>query len=279
MDAPGDFRPSAARTREPGDEARAVRTRRWLDPAALAEGLGWSTAAPSTPGAGSRGAAVVDLIGLIGSCRGDGASLDRTPTTAGEPGYTVRTRLDGVRALVADERRAAAVVAYEAMRVPGLLQTGDYARAITRSGGESAEPAVSARTERQEVLRGSGPPRARFFLHEAALHNGVGDRRVMAAQLLRLVLLGERDHVEIRLVPFRVGNRDWMTNPFRLVEFEDGEPVVHAAGLTFSVRSGRPDVVERHLRVIGDLHRLALDAGESRSEFVRWADHYERSRA
>jgi hypothetical protein len=79
-------------------------------------------------------------------------------------------------------------------------------------------------------------------------------------------------------VPFRVGNKDWMANPFRLMEFKDSEPVVHASNLTFSVLSERPEVVKRHLEVTDNLHRVALSAQESRSEFARWADHYERLR-
>jgi hypothetical protein len=188
---------------------------------------------------------------------------------------------DALRALIASERRATEMFDYETLRVPGLLQTEAYARAIMLAGSDprnAIEPGVSTRMERQEVLRGSRAPRTRFFIHEAAMHTWVGDWEVMADQMLQLALLSAWGHLEIRLVPFRVGNRDWMSNPFRLLEFKDSEPVVHAASLTFSVLSERPEVVERHVEVTGNLHRLALSAEESRSEFTRWADHYERLR-
>jgi transcriptional regulator with XRE-family HTH domain len=287
VEALGDFRSSTAYTRELGDEVRDVRTQSGLSLTKLAEGLGWSNGELSKLENGRRGADVVDLIRLVGYCHGDQAALDRVLDIAreGERGYLIRPHVDGVpdglRALVASERRATAMMDFETMRIPGLLQTEDYARAIMTAGSDprpAIEPGLHTRMDRQEVLRRSRPPQSTFYIHEAALHTWVGGWEVMANQMLQLVLLSAWGHIEVRLVPFRIGNRGWMSNPFRLMEFKDSEPVIHAAGLTFSVLSERPEVVKRHREVTDELHLLALSAEESRSEFARWADHYERLR-
>ena len=287
MEALGDIRPSTAYTRELGDEVRDVRTRSGLSLTKLAEGLGWSKGKLSKLENGARGSDVVDLIRLVGYCQGDQAALDRVLTIAreGEKGYMIRPHLDGVpdglRALVASERKAIAMIQYEAMAIPGLLQTEAYARAIMLTGDdprEAVEPGVRTRMERQEILRRAHPPQSAFFIHESALHAWVGDWQVMADQMLQLALLSAWGHIEIRVVPFHAGNRYWCAHPFRLMEFQDCEPVIHAANMTYSVLSERPEVVKGHRAVTEELHAVALDAQESRSEFARWADHYERLR-
>ncbi|HWO60295.1 MAG TPA: helix-turn-helix transcriptional regulator [Umezawaea sp.] len=287
MEALGDFRPSTAYTRELGDEVRDVRTRSGLSLTKLAEGLGWSKGKLSKMENGRRGSDVVDLIRLVGYCQGDDASLDRILTIAreGETGYIIRPHVDGVpdglRALIASECKANVMIDYEAMRIPGLLQTEDYARALMLSGSdprEAVEAGVQTRMERQEILRRPHPAQTTFFIHEAALHSWVGDWQVMADQMLQLALLSASGHLRIRIVPFRTGGQAWTPFSFRLMEFKDSEPVVHAANLTFSVLSERPEVVGRHRSVTELLHASALSAQESRSEFARWADHYERLR-
>ena len=287
MEALGDIRPSTAYTRELGDEVRDVRTRSGLSLTKLAEGLGWSKGKLSKLENGARGSDVVDLIRLVGYCQGDQAALDRVLTIAreGEKGYMIRPHLDGVpdglRALIASERKAVAMIDYEAMRIPGLLQTEDYARAVMLSGSDplaAVEAGVQTRMERQEILRRPQPAQTAFFIHEAALHSWVGGWEVMADQMLQLALLSAWGHLQIRIVPFRMGGQAWTPFSFRMMEFKDSEPVIHAANLTFSVLSERSEVVERHRSVSDLLHASALSAEESRSEFARWADHYERLR-
>ncbi|PRY38264.1 helix-turn-helix domain-containing protein [Umezawaea tangerina] len=287
MEALGDFRPSTAHTRELGDEVREVRERSGLSLTKLAEGLGWSPGKLSKLEHGRRGGDVVDLIRLVGYCQGDQASLDRILSIAreGETGYIIRPHLDGVpdalRALISSERRATTMFDYESMRVPGLLQTEDYARALMLAGSDprfAVEPGVQTRMERQEVLHRSQPAHSTFFIHEAALHSWVGDWQVMADQMLHLALTSAAGHLHIRLVPFRGGSQVWTAFPFRLMEFKDSEPLVHSANLTFSVLSERPEVVKRHRAVTEAINAMALSEEESRSEFARWADHYERLR-
>ncbi len=285
MEALGDFRPSTAYTRELGDEVRDVRTRSGLSLTKLAEGLGWSKGKLSKLENGRRGSDVVDLIRLVGYCQGDQASLDRILTIAGEgeTGYIIRPHLDGVpdglRALVASERKAATIATFEPNVIPGMLQTPDYARALmTTSGDPAVEAGVKTRMERQELLHRAMPPRCTFFIHEAALHGWVGGDQVMSDQMLQLALWSAWGHVEIRLVPFAAGARQSLLHSLRYMSFASSEPVVYAEIQALSVLSERPEVVATHKQALDDIDHLALDAQESRSEFARWADRYERLR-
>ncbi|MEO6083839.1 MAG: helix-turn-helix transcriptional regulator [Umezawaea sp.] len=285
MEALGDFRPSTAYTRELGDEVRDVRTQSGLSLTKLAEGLGWSSGKLSKLENGRRGADTVDLIRLVGYCHGDQAALDRVLDIAreGERGFLIRTHLDGVpdglRALIASERKAATITTFEPNVIPGMLQTPEYARALMMTSGDPAvEAGVMTRMERQELLRRPEPPECTFFIHEAAMHGWVGGSRVMADQMLQLALWSGWGHVTIRLVPFAVGNRQSFLRSFRYMSFTANEPVIYTEGHALSVWSERPEVVAAHKNAINDIDGFALDAQESRSEFARWADRYDRLR-
>jgi hypothetical protein len=68
--------------------------------------------------------------------------------------------------------------------VPGLLQTGNYARAVIRAGLPAAsrdqvERRVQVRTERRAVLRGDRPLELWGIVDEAAPRRQAGGRDVM----------------------------------------------------------------------------------------------------
>ncbi|MEU9110345.1 helix-turn-helix transcriptional regulator [Streptomyces sp. NPDC048483] len=105
------------------------------------------------------------------------------------------------------EDEAAALVCYEPMFVPGLIQTRDYATAIHRGGyvnvsPEVEEAAVDFRMKRQAVLTGEGAPSFHAIIHEAALHPSLGDRRVMRDQLGHLLELARLPNATIQILPF-----------------------------------------------------------------------------
>lgn len=188
---------------------------------------------------------------------------------------------DGLRALVSSEREATTIVAYEPMVVPGMLQTPDYASAVISASDdppESVEPAVETRMRRQDLLRRPAPPECAFFLHEAALHSVVGGPEVMADQILQLALWSAWPHVTIRLVSFAAGHDRNLLHQFQYMGFKDSGPVVYTDNLATIVLSGRSEMVAKHKSAMEALDWLTLSAQESRSEFVRWADKYERLR-
>ena len=89
------------------------------------------------------------------------------------------------------ESAAVAIRSFEAQFVPGLFQTEDYARAVTRLGHQTAsakeiERRVGLRLKRQDVLARPQPPRIWAVMDEAVLRRPLGGAAVMLAQLRRL---------------------------------------------------------------------------------------------
>ena len=82
------------------------------------------------------------------------------------------------------EEAADLIRGYEPHCVPGLLQTEDYARALTVVGFPDAAPEeterrVALRLGRQQLLTRPEPPRLWVILDEAVLRRRVGGRDVM----------------------------------------------------------------------------------------------------
>ncbi|GLY86516.1 helix-turn-helix domain-containing protein [Actinoallomurus iriomotensis] len=120
------------------------------------------------------------------------------------------------------ERRAKIIRAYEALVIPGLLQTPDYARAFLIAGGvPDVDAAVKMRIERQQVLDRDPPPRLSVLLDEGILSRPVGGKAVMRAQLAYLLEAGERPNVSIRVVPIDVGEHLGLDGSFEVIETEN----------------------------------------------------------
>ncbi|ANP49842.1 transcriptional regulator with XRE-family HTH domain [Streptomyces griseochromogenes] len=96
-------------------------------------------------------------------------------------------------------------------RIPGLLQTREYAleifrQAVTELPPPDIEHRLSFRIKRQAILfRGDNPTPYEAIIHEAALRMKVGGSRVARQQLQHLLDMSERDHITLRTITFGVG--------------------------------------------------------------------------
>ncbi|WP_433173395.1 helix-turn-helix domain-containing protein [Actinoallomurus sp. CA-150999] len=126
---------------------------------------------------------------------------------------------------------------FEIDLVHGLLQTPDYARALL--GGDEA--AVEARLLRQSILTREDPPPPALYcvLDESALRRNVGGAKVMYEQLQHLLLLGDRDNINIQIVPSRAHRG--LRGPFAVATSEDGSEVAHAENAFGGAVSTRPE--------------------------------------
>ncbi|MFF3938880.1 helix-turn-helix domain-containing protein [Streptomyces phaeofaciens] len=91
-------------------------------------------------------------------------------------------------------------------RVPGLLQTPDYSRAIFRyMRPELPEselvPRVEYRLRRRSVIEGNAPTPYETIVHEFALRIRVADRQTSLSQLRWILDQIERSHVTVRVIP------------------------------------------------------------------------------
>lgn len=121
------------------------------------------------------------------------------------------------------EAEAAQIHSFEALLVPGLLQTPRYAAAVFRGGqvleAAEVERRVQARLARQVILDRPEPPILWAVIDESALLKHVGGPDVMREQLGHLVRMAERPNIGVQVVPNAVGAHASMTGPFTILTY------------------------------------------------------------
>jgi transcriptional regulator with XRE-family HTH domain len=125
------------------------------------------------------------------------------------------------------EAGAASIRQFHGAVVPGLLQTREYAEALTAQGAAPIDvgPVVRLRMTRQaELAKRHRPPRENYVLDEAVIRRHVGikkDPAIMPKQLRHIAKVVEGgDRVTVRVVPFTAGAHVGMFGPFTLLEFD-----------------------------------------------------------
>jgi hypothetical protein len=163
------------------------------------------------------------------------------------------------------ESAAVAIRSFEAQFVPGLFQTEDYARAVTRLGHQTApteeiERRVGLRLKRQEVLARPQPPRIWAVMDEAVLRRPIGGTAVMGAQLRRLVEAAQLPGVTLQVVPFAQGGHAAASGSFSILRFAERDlpDVVYIEQLTSAVYLDQRADVEHYLEVADQLSGEAL---------------------
>jgi transcriptional regulator with XRE-family HTH domain len=161
------------------------------------------------------------------------------------------------------ESAASLIRNFELQFVHGLLQTQDYARAVTALGQSSSpqdiERRVSLRMQRQQLLSGTDPPRVWFVMDEAALRRPVGGGHVMRTQLSHLLEVAALPHVTLQVVPFRRGGHAAAGGSFTILRFAapDLPDVVYLEQLTSALILDDRSHVDHYMEV---MNRLSAEA-------------------
>jgi hypothetical protein len=162
------------------------------------------------------------------------------------------------------EEAASRIRAYEVQFVPGLLQTEDYARAVTLLGhpaapGHEVERRVGLRMRRQSLLNSEEPPHLWAVVDEAVLRRPLGGRGVMRGQLEHLLEVTEMPNVTLQVVPFELGGHAAAGGPFSILRFAERDlpDVVYLEQLTSALYLDKREDVDHYLAV---MERLCIDA-------------------
>ena len=173
-------------------------------------------------------------------------------------------------AYVGLEEVATQVRAYEVQFVPGLLQTEDYARAVTLLGHDDAQPSenerrVRLRMARQMVLDKPEPPNVWAVVDEAVLRRAAGGPAVMEGQLKHLIEMAKRPNVTIQIMPFQAGGHSAAGGPFSIQRFAEPDlpDVVYLEQLTSALYLDKPDVVDSYLKVMERVCMVAATPADS----------------
>lgn len=124
------------------------------------------------------------------------------------------------------EAEARSISNYESLLVPGLLQTEEYARAMTFGSvphitPQQVEERVMVRMARQALLTAENPPRLWAIMDEAAARRVVGGRHVMRAQLKRICETAAMPNVTVQVIPYEAGAHPGMAGSSIMLEFAD----------------------------------------------------------
>lgn len=127
---------------------------------------------------------------------------------------------------IAAEEEATLVRNFELAVVPGLLQTPEYATAVSSAGldDKAIKQRVEARLRRQEALhRKWSPLRLHALVSQAALLVTYGTPDVLRGQLARLVELAALPNITVQVIPFVAGGLGRASGGFVILDFAPGE--------------------------------------------------------
>ncbi|MFG3026353.1 helix-turn-helix domain-containing protein [Streptomyces sp. NPDC048254] len=270
----------AVRRRKLGAELRTLRTGAGLTSGEAARLVGWHQSKVSRIETGASGVKpadvrlLLDAYGVIeGQLRELLLVLAGSEDTAGRHHWWHAYR--GVlpptyRDFISLESQASAMRTLETSVVPGLLQTPEYARAVTRAAvdgldEEALDALVKVRLARQDVLRNHPPLELSAVLDEAVLRREVGGPGVMARQLERLVEAARLPQVRLQVLPFSAGAHIGITGPFVIFLFPSTSDldVVVLDQLTSSLYLERKEDLQAYAEAFNALQVHALSPEDS----------------
>lgn len=279
----------AVRRRKLGAELRTLRTGAGLTSGEAARLVGWHQSKVSRIETGASGVKPADVRLLLdaygvteGQLRELLLVLAGSEDTAGRHHWWHAYR--GVlppayRDFISLESQAGTMRTLETLVVPGLLQTPEYARAVTRAAmdgraDDSLDTLVEVRLARQDVLRNDPPLELSAVLDEAVLRREVGGPGVMARQLERLVEAARLPQVRLQVLPFAAGAHIGITGPFVIFSFPSTSDldVVVIDQLTSSLYLERKEDLQAYTEAFDTLRIHALSPEDSLDYIAAIAD-------
>ncbi|GAA2508634.1 helix-turn-helix transcriptional regulator [Streptomyces gobitricini] len=270
----------AVRRRKLGEELRALRLAAGLTSREAARLAGWHQSKMSRIETGTSGVTGADVARLLDAygvrdprLRAVPEALAGAVADGGGAGWWHAYR--GVlpppyQDFISLEAQACTARTLETSVVPGLLQTAEYARAVTRAalGGVPAatvDSLVRVRIARQEVLRADPPLRLEAVLDEAVLRRRVGGAGVMKQQLRQLLEWSRLPHVRLQVLPFTLGEYVGLSGPFVIFSFPNISDldVVALDHLTSSLYLERTEDLEAYGAAFRTMQEHALSPGDT----------------
>ncbi|MPZ65241.1 MAG: helix-turn-helix domain-containing protein [Pseudonocardiaceae bacterium] len=179
------------------------------------------------------------------------------------------------------EASAVEAASYDAVHVPGLLQTAPYAEAIIRAGERAlSEAEIARRTELRMARhalyeRQQDPLRVWAVLDEAALRRQVGGPAVLRDQLHLLAELANRPNIDLQLLPASSGAHAGVEGTFTLLTFppelEGDHGVAYVETRVRGIYYEDPAEILLYRQALTRLQVQALDPEESRDAINRIA--------
>ncbi|MFE9093400.1 helix-turn-helix domain-containing protein [Streptomyces sp. NPDC007264] len=172
------------------------------------------------------------------------------------------------------EEQAISLYTYENRLVPGLLQTEAYARTLFSERlplltDSQVEAMITARLERQSLLRERPNTAFSFIVEEHVLRRETGGPDVMRKQIDQILEATGPRNVEFQVMPMSRGVHAGLNGPIRLAETLENEWLAYLEGQESSQFIVSPRTISvLHMRY-AKLRSQALTPEDSRSLLKR----------
>ncbi len=150
------------------------------------------------------------------------------------------------------ETAASKISGYEAQRVPALLQTPGYARALAQADPSLGDDAARDRTAeavlaRQQAILRERRPEVHLVIGQASLHQQVGSPELMREQIAALArVAGDSGAITVQILPFEAGAHAAASDgSLALLQFDGalGLGLVHLGGIGGGIcLEGQPEL-------------------------------------
>lgn len=173
------------------------------------------------------------------------------------------------------EKRASVLKTFEALVVPGLLQTKDYARAINTpwlavDSDVDLDAELEERLERQAIFDQKVPPIFTAIIREQVLTEMVGSVQVMREQLAHLLERSEEPRTTVQVLPAGIGAHVGLSGAFIIASFSDDTPdMVYLESSDRGDITRNPDRCARMEATWNALRSEALDVRATRDRILR----------
>ncbi|WP_406288377.1 helix-turn-helix domain-containing protein [Embleya sp. NBC_00896] len=243
------------------DTLRRLRESAGLTQRDVATELEWSLSKVIRIESGSVGVTITDLRALIHKYGiSDRTRMDELLALA--RAARERTQWSSYRtittptmlAFLGFESSAATIRNFEPIRIPGLLQTEDYARALLDHlfQDNTVEERVRMRMDRQRILdTGTNGPRLNFVIDECALYRPIGGITAMRRQLRHLLAITDHPQVVLRIAPLSAGLNSIVNVGYTIFEFHDPED-----GVVLTLEGPEYNIIRENLDVSAPLNYL-----------------------
>lgn len=173
--------------------------------------------------------------------------------------------------LISLESEATQISTWQPSVIPGLLQTGEYARqiiaatAMSAAAGDRVDALVEVRLARQSVLTREDPLTLWAIIGEAALRTQCAEERIMHDQLSRLLRLAERPTITIQVLPSSSAPHVGQMGAYSILGYgaHADLAVVHVESLTSALYVEERGDVAVYQDAVERLRAAALSTGQS----------------
>jgi len=166
------------------------------------------------------------------------------------------------------EAEARTLRTFEHTVIPGLFQTGDYARVMMEGYPDTTEQEardrVESRMARQAILTREDPPppRMRALLDEQVLARNRGGPAVMCGQMEHLAALARRPRITIQVIPADRPHPG-LLGAFVIAETGQAPAIVYLENALDGQTIEDPDMAEAMSAMFDALRTEALTGGAS----------------